>query len=95
MQEKQANPGHERAIAGAAPDSVNGTLRVEPAANADMIEGYMDGYDLNAPEPSTNRSNSYRHGFAVARAEKLGGKLGTYQEISARADAAMAADAAV
>jgi hypothetical protein len=37
-------------------------------ANEEMVQGYMDGYDLNAPEPSANRSYSYRHGFAVGRA---------------------------
>ena len=32
-------------------------------------EGYMDGRDPNCPEPSENRSNCYRHSFAVGRAE--------------------------
>ena len=40
-------------------------------ANADMIEGYMDGYNLDAPEPSGNRSEGYRHSFYIGRAEKL------------------------
>lgn len=53
----------------------------------------MDGYDLNAPEPSANRSHSYRHGFAVGRAEKMGGRLpGSYEALSAAADEAMAKD---
>jgi hypothetical protein len=63
-------------------------------ANEDMVQGYMDGYDLNAPEPSANRSHSYRHGFAVGRAEKQGGKLGDYRTLSAAADAAMEKDEA-
>ena len=67
---------------------------VERPANAEMVEGYRDGYDLNAPEPSANRSNSYRHGFAVGRAEKNGGKLADAKTLSAAADAAMAADEA-
>lgn len=37
----------------------------------EMAEGYRDGRDLSAPEPSSNRSHSYRHGFAVRRAEVL------------------------
>jgi hypothetical protein len=39
-------------------------------ANADMIEGFRDGYDLTAPEPSANRSASYRHGFMCGRIDK-------------------------
>ncbi len=61
-------------------------------ANEEMIQGYMDGYDLNAPEPSANRSHSYRHGFAVGRAEKTGGKLANYRTLSEAADTAMAKD---
>ena len=33
------------------------------------FDGYMDGYDPAAPEPSANRSWCYRHSFAVARRE--------------------------
>ena len=36
-------------------------------AEDEMVEGYMDGRDPNAPEPSANRSRSYRHGFANGR----------------------------
>lgn len=32
-----------------------------------MLEGYRDGRDPVAPEPSGNRSASYRHGFANGR----------------------------
>jgi len=39
-------------------------------ANAEMIEGFRDGYDLLTPEPSHNRSASYRHGFMCARIDK-------------------------
>lgn len=39
-------------------------------ANSDMVEGFRDGYDLTSPEPSTNRSASYRHGFMCARIDK-------------------------
>ena len=39
-------------------------------ANTEMVEGFMDGYDLSAPEPSSNRSASYRHGFMCARIDK-------------------------
>lgn len=35
--------------------------------NDDMMQGYIDGRDPDAPEPSANRSASYRHGFANGR----------------------------
>lgn len=43
-------------------------------ANTEMVQGYMDGYDLSAPDPSDNRSHSYRHGFMVGRSEKARGR---------------------
>lgn len=33
----------------------------------EMVEGYRDGRNPDNPEPSQNRSNSYRHGFANGR----------------------------
>jgi hypothetical protein len=39
-------------------------------ANDEMVQGFRDGYDLTAPEPSSNRSASYRHGFMCARIDK-------------------------
>lgn len=35
----------------------------------EFAAGYRDGRDPNSPEPSNNRSHSYRHSFAVGRAE--------------------------
>lgn len=32
-----------------------------------MLEGYRDGINPETPEPSENRSESYRHGFANGR----------------------------
>lgn len=61
-------------------------------ANDEMVQGYMDGYDLNAPEPYANRSHSYRHGFAVGRSEKTKQKLPNHETLRAAADAAMAKD---
>lgn len=64
-------------------------------ANEEMVSGYMDGYDLNAPEPSANRSHSYRHGFMVGRAEKSGGKSpASFDRLTKLADEAMAKDEA-
>ena len=67
-------------------------LVVEPKANADLIEGYKDGRDLDAPEPSANRSRSYRHGFAVGRSELNNQRLGTFDEVMRMADEAMRLD---
>lgn len=40
--------------------------------SADMVEGYIDGGDLNNPEPGPNRSPAYRHGFANGRDDANG-----------------------
>lgn len=62
-------------------------------ANAEMIEGFRDGYDLSAPEPSTNRSASYRHGFMCARIDKgLVQWSGPVGELRKLADQAMNED---
>lgn len=64
----------------------------ERPANQDMIEGFKDGYDLDAPEPNANRSYSYRHGFMVGRIDK--GKLPVRNagELRDAAEVAMAMD---
>jgi hypothetical protein len=61
-------------------------------ANAEMIEGFRDGYDLTAPEPSSNRSNSYRHGFMCGRIDKGQIKSPGYESLNRMADNAMEAD---
>jgi hypothetical protein len=63
-------------------------------ANSDMIEGFRDGYDLTAPDPSANRSASYRHGFMVGRLDKTPSDWSkyTHHELSRMADKAMEAD---
>lgn len=62
-------------------------------ANDEMVEGYRDGFDLDAPEPSANRSRSYRHGFANGRADKAGKSRNmTFEQLSQAADQAMALD---
>lgn len=35
----------------------------------EMVQGYRDGNDPESPEPSQNRSRSYRHGFMTGRAD--------------------------
>lgn len=62
-------------------------------ANAEMIEGFRDGYDITAPEPSANRSRSYRHGFKNGRADKTGkSRKMTIKELGDAADLAMYLD---
>jgi hypothetical protein len=41
-------------------------------SEAEFSEGYSDGRDRDAPEPSANRSHAYRHSFWVGRAELAG-----------------------
>lgn len=41
--------------------------RLEQRFHQDMIDGYVDGLKPDNPEPSANRSRSYRHGFANGR----------------------------
>lgn len=62
-------------------------------ANDEMIVGFRDGYDLTAPEPSANRSASYRHGFMCGRIDRRQVVWnGTANELRAMADKAMGAD---
>ena len=65
-------------------------------ANVEMIEGFQDGYDLDAPEPSENRSHSYRHGFKAGRNDKANGAGPfhgmSYEAVRAEADKAMHLD---
>jgi hypothetical protein len=67
-------------------------LNLGRPANDDMVEGYRDGLDLNSPEPSGNRSASYRHGFLNGRADRAGKPRASFQTLIAMADAAMAED---
>jgi hypothetical protein len=64
-----------------------------PQANAEMIEGFVDGYDLSNPEPSDNRSRSYRHGFRSGRADKGLPRKESFDEVRAMAEEAMKLDA--
>lgn len=61
-------------------------------ANDEMVQGYRDGLDPAAPEPSANRSHSYRHGFAMGRDDRHRNPSGTAAEMRELANAAMEAD---
>lgn len=63
-------------------------------ANDEMVAGYLDGRNLDNPEPSENRSYSYRHGFMVGRNEKLGlPPIASFDAVLKMADDAMEKDA--
>lgn len=62
-------------------------------ANQELVDGYLDGFKLDNPEPSCNRSFSYRHGFANGRADRTGQWRGfTLDGLECMADEAMALD---
>ena len=63
-------------------------------ANDEMVQGFMDGHVLTAPEPSSNRSASYCHGFFVGRLDKTPVDWGKYtaDQLRRMADEAMNAD---
>lgn len=61
-------------------------------ANDEMVAGYMDGFDPSSPEPSDNRSHSYRHGFANGRDDRSGKPRAGYTELIRMADLAMERD---
>ena len=62
-------------------------------AEAEMTEGYIDGLDLDAPWPSENRSQSYRHGFANGRSDRSRQPRDPAQALREMAEACIAADA--
>ncbi len=64
----------------------------ERGANPDMVEGYMDGLDPASPEPSTNRSASYRHGFQNGRDDLTRKPRAPASDLRREADEAMERD---
>lgn len=70
----------------------NGCGYAADPANNEMVEGFRDGYDLSAPEPSSNRSHSYRHWFANGRDDRAGKPRASYDELIRMADLAMELD---
>lgn len=66
---------------------------MEREANEEMIEGYLDGFEPSSPEPSDNRSRSYRHGFANGRDDLSRKPRSSYSALLQAAAEAMEADA--
>ena len=58
----------------------------------EMVDGYFDGLDPDAPEPSENRSESYRHGFRSGRADCGRPRAESFDETQAAADRAIEED---
>lgn len=58
----------------------------------EMVAGYLDGLDLDMPDPSENRSASYRHGFRSGRADRGKPRAESFAETRAAADRAIAED---
>jgi hypothetical protein len=82
-----------RVMREATADHISHDSLVRPA-NEEMVQGYLDGRDPNNPEPSLNRSASYRHGFGSGRADLGAPPRGTFDEIRRMAQAAMDEDEA-
>jgi hypothetical protein len=61
-------------------------------ANDEMVQGYLDGFDADNPEPSANRTHSYRHGFANGRDDLRGKPRATAVELRQQAEVAMLLD---
>lgn len=79
-------PAPKTATRGAMPRESTGYSAQE------MAEGYLDGLDRTNPEPSGNRSASYRHGFANARADLTNRPRATYTRLLELAEEARAHD---
>lgn len=55
-------------------------------AEDDMMQGFLDGLDPDAPVPSGNRSYSYRHGFANGRDDLAHNPRASAQELREEAE---------
>jgi hypothetical protein len=64
-------------------------------ANADMVEGFLDGYRddrTDLPASLANRSRSYRHGWLNGRDDRVRKPRASYEIIRAQAEQAMLLD---
>lgn len=65
-----------------------------PPTPDDMLEGYNDGRNPDSPEPSANRSDSYRHGFQNGRDDLRNQPRAGARELRRQGDEAIAKDKA-
>lgn len=76
LRETDRKPFIARAVAGFAgagsSDMRAMSARESFMSDEEFMQGYFDASDVDAPEPSANRSHCYRHSFAVRRAEMAG-----------------------
>lgn len=69
-------------------------MDIRELANDECVQGYRDGFDLDCPEPSANRTHAYRHGFECGRADRNGKPaFGDYHAAVAAYAEAVAKDA--
>jgi hypothetical protein len=76
----------------AKPSARRAVIDAGPPANDEMVSGYLDGYDLDAPEPTENRTHSHRHGFANGRDDRAGKPRASAAELRQMAALAMMKD---
>ena len=58
----------------------------------EMTEGYLDGMDLTSPQPSDNRTASYRHGFENGRDDRRGKPRDSCENLRLKANLAIEQD---
>jgi len=58
----------------------------------EMIEGYKDGFQLDAVPPGPNRSRCYVHGWLNGRDDRLGKPRATADELRKNGEKARLAD---
>ena len=64
----------------------------ENEAWQEMRAGYADGLDENSPQPSDNRSDSYKHGWMNGRDDLAGEPRANAQELREAAAVAIIRD---
>jgi hypothetical protein len=74
------------------PQAADDPVRI--AWETEMMHGYLDGYKADNPQPSGNRSHSYRHGFANGRDDRARSPRATAAILRALAEKAIDKDIA-
>ncbi len=53
--------------------------QLEPWMDDECVAGYLDGLDLTSPDPGSNRSGFYRHGWLNGRDDHRGQPRQSYE----------------